>query len=85
MHFVRQLVCPSVRPSVTFRVRAITYVCIGGLPSGTNVVLIETMCSDLDPDPYIKGQCHTRHCKMLQIKDSFSFLFSQINIDIDLT
>ena len=43
------------------------------------------MCSDLDPDPYIKGQCHTRHCKMLQIKDSFSFLFSQINIDIDLT
>ena len=29
MHFV----CPSVCPSVTFRVRAITYICIDGLPS----------------------------------------------------
>ena len=28
MHFVRQ----SVRPSVPFRVRSITYVCIDGLP-----------------------------------------------------
>ena len=54
MHSVSLSVCPSV----TFRVRAITYVCIDGLPSnfGTNVVLIETMCSDLDPDPYLKGQ-----------------------------
>ena len=52
---------------------------------GTNVVLIQTMCSDLDPDPHIKGQGHTIHCKMLQIKDSFSFFLSQNNIDIDLT
>ena len=29
MHFV----CRSVHPSVTFRVRAITYICINGLPS----------------------------------------------------
>jgi len=27
---------------------------------GTNVVLIETMCNDLDPDEYLKGQGHTR-------------------------
>jgi len=37
MHFVRQSVCLSVRPSVSqsvsFRVRSITYVRIDGLPS----------------------------------------------------
>ena len=27
---------------------------------GTNIVLIETMCIDLDPNPYLKGQGHTR-------------------------
>ena len=27
---------------------------------GTNVVLIEAMCNDLDPDEYLKGQGHTR-------------------------
>ena len=44
------------------------------------------MCSDLDLDPYLKCQGHKKHCKMLQIKDSFSFfLFSQYNLDIDLT
>jgi len=48
----------SICLSVTFRVRAITNVCI---LLGTNVVLIETMCSDLDPDPHIKGQGHTIH------------------------
>jgi len=41
------------------RVRAVTYVCIDGLPS--NLVLIETMCSDIDPDPYLKGQGHRTH------------------------
>jgi len=30
----------------------------------TNVVLIETMCSDLDLDPYLNGQGHTRHLKV---------------------
>ena len=30
---VRQSVCLSFRPSVTFRIRTITYVCIDGLPS----------------------------------------------------
>jgi len=29
----RNALCQSVRPFVTFRVRAITYVCIDGLPS----------------------------------------------------
>ena len=28
---------------------------------GRNVVLIETMCSDPDPSPYLKGQGHMRH------------------------
>ena len=60
---------PSTRP----RVRAITYVCIDVLPS--NKYFIKTMYSDLDPDPYFKGQGHVRQCKMLQIKDSFSFFF----------
>ena len=55
------------------RVRAITYVCIDVLPS--NKCFIKTMYSDLDPDPYFKGHGHVRQCKMLQIKDSFSFFF----------
>jgi len=29
-----------------------------------NVVLIETMCSDCDPNPYIKGEGHKRHLKV---------------------
>ena len=41
------------------------------------------MCSDLDPDPYLKGQGHT--IQVLQIKDSISFFFIQNNLDIDLT
>jgi len=28
------------------------------------LVLIETMCSDLDTGPYLKGQGHTRHLKV---------------------
>jgi len=32
--------------------------------TGTNVVIIETMCSDLNSDPYLKGQGHTRHLKV---------------------
>ena len=27
----------------------------------TNVVLIKAMCSDLDSDPYLKGQVHRSH------------------------
>ena len=68
-------VSPSVRPSVTFRLRTITNVCIAGLTIllGTNVLLIETMCSDLNLDPYLKGldsdpylkvQGHMTHLKV---------------------
>jgi len=61
MHFVRQSVCPSV----TFRVRSITYVRIDGLPSNfVQIYLTETMYNDLDSDPYLKGQGHTIHLKV---------------------
>ena len=49
MQFVRQ----SVRPSVTFRVRSITYARIDGLPS--NLVQMLSLLRRCDPDPYIKG------------------------------
>ena len=67
MHFVRQSVRSSVRPSV----------CNNSCPQynlrkhqsntirlGTNVVLIEMKCSDFDPDQYLKGQGHTRNLKV---------------------
>jgi len=44
--------------TVTFPVQVITYLCIVGLP---NVVLIETMSSDLDLGPYLKVNV-TAHC-----------------------
>ena len=62
LHFVSLSVRQSVRHSVTFRIRAITYVCIDGLPS----YLIQ-MLSSLRwcaVDPYLKGQGHTRHLKV---------------------
>jgi len=64
MHFVRPSVCPSVRPSVTLRVSAITYVCIHGLPSNLVQTFIETMCNDHDPNTYLKDQGHTRLLKV---------------------
>ena len=66
---LRLSVCVSVRPSiclsVTICVRAITYLCIDGLPYNLVciIILIETMCSDLDPVPYLKGQGHTGQLK----------------------
>ena len=63
----RNVLRPSVCLSVTFRVRAITYVRFDGLPSNLVQMLssfIEAMCSDLDQDPYIKGQGHTPHLKV---------------------
>ena len=66
---VRPSICVSVRPSiclsVTICVRAITYLCIDGLPYNLVciIILIETMCSDLDPVPYLKGQGHTGQLK----------------------
>ena len=53
------LVRPSVPPGCN-------YLCIDGLLYNltiTNVVLIETMCSDLDPGPYLKGHGHMRVLK----------------------
>ena len=61
----RNALRPSVCPSVTFRVRSITYVRIDGLPSNfVQIYLTETMYNDLDSDPYLKGQGHTIHLKV---------------------
>ena len=60
MHFVQ----PSVRPSFRniscelYNLRTHLWITIY---FGTNVVLIVTMCSDLDSDPYLNGQGHTKH------------------------
>ena len=74
MHFVH--------PSVTFRVRSITYVCIDGLPSNLVQMLssFETMCSDLDSDPYLKVQGHTRHLK-IRLHNDFVCAITYVCID----
>ena len=57
MHFV----CPSVCLSVTFRVRAITYVCIDGLPP--NLV---QMLSSLRRWAVTMTRIHTSKVKVTQ-------------------
>ena len=46
--------------SVIFHVWPKTYLCIDGLAYD----LVQLLCSDLDPDPYLKGHSHMIHLKL---------------------
>ena len=62
MHFFRLSVCHSFKGSeytMLMSALKLTYALMDYHITRTYVVLIETMCSDLDPGPYLEGQGHT--------------------------
>jgi len=90
MHFVLLSVCPSFHPSVcllvTFRVRAVTYICIDGLPF--NLV---QMLSSSRQCAVTLTRIHTSKVKVTQdivrcykSRTHFPSFFSPNNLDIDL-
>jgi len=53
------------------------------LKLGTNVVLTATMCSDLDPDPYLKIQGHMRQntkCSKKTMAGDIAFLWTALTV-----